>query len=741
MIHLDELIRVPTGTQGIRPGVYRVVYVAQRERLAALFWMGEGKPEEALKFACHARKPMACDLLHIEELLQKNLVQRIAVESIATPPHRVLWAQESTKIAKRNKSILLDLTPDETQFSLLFSGSWSRHLEAVAAKHEVSKKTATLLLLRYYGLRRDIEAASLDGRWRKGKCSERKVTQKLGRKHKRVESGHRPEAIGRNASQDDRELIKVFYDTLDDQSASKASMYSHYEDLFSPTKCTEQADGTIELSKDESVPLLSARQFRYALTKVVGELKLLENAAGERRINLSNRVAIGSARDRVEYPGQCYIIDATVVDLYLVSAFDRRRIIGRPVLYIVIDSFSSLIVGFHLALEGPNFAQARIAMYRAVSDKARWLNWLGVPHIAHLLPQGCVPTFWFADRGELHSADSRALQVELTTSLSLAAAYRAEWKAIVERNFGVLNTTCIHWVPGAVRKREKERGAHDYRLDAVFTLKEFSRFIARKVAKLNLTRDMSRHISGSMVSKSVVANPISFWTWGIQHKHGSARYLTQEAAVRSMLPHATALITRFGLESEKRTYVGDWMKEHEQFKLAGHNVSVSPAKLVPSPDDPALAWCEMPHESAMLEVKFQNRHHVTQEFCSEDVKELETVCEFMGQDLKDDTKVTRIDLSRENRGEVRDAKDKTTAALAAAPVTKSARTKGISANRKAELKALESGAAEAAQIAPLHHEHEAQEVIPAPATAEASPGTGVDYFKLMSTQIAHWSQT
>ncbi|WP_164907503.1 hypothetical protein [Clostridium septicum] len=50
----------------------------------------------------------------------------------------------------------------------------------------------------------------------------------------------------------------------------------------------------------------------------------------------------------VSGPGSLYQIDATVADVYLVSEFNRNWIIGRPVLYMVLDSFSRMIVGFML---------------------------------------------------------------------------------------------------------------------------------------------------------------------------------------------------------------------------------------------------------------------------------------------------------------------------------------------------------------------------------------------------------
>lgn len=71
-------------------------------------------------------------------------------------------------------------------------------------------------------------------------------------------------------------------------------------------------------------------------------------------------------------PGEKIQIDATVADVYLVSEFNREWIIGRPVLYFCKCVWSSMIVGFHIGLEGPNFEQARMALMNMVEDKVEY---------------------------------------------------------------------------------------------------------------------------------------------------------------------------------------------------------------------------------------------------------------------------------------------------------------------------------------------------------------------------------
>src|SRR5258708_34001474 len=94
--------------------------------------------------------------------------------------------------------------------------------------------------------------------------------------------------------------------------------------------------------------------------------------------NLRSRAAIGSLRSAIPGPGYLYEIDATVADVYLVSAFNRRRIIGRAVIYVVIDVFSNLIVGVSVSFEGPIWIGAMLALENMALDKVSFCNENGI---------------------------------------------------------------------------------------------------------------------------------------------------------------------------------------------------------------------------------------------------------------------------------------------------------------------------------------------------------------------------
>lgn len=90
----------------------------------------------------------------------------------------------------------------------------------------------------------------------------------------------------------------------------------------------------------------------------------------------NERMLYGSAMGYRDCVGS-YQIDETMGDVFLVSRFDRSKVIGRPYLYLAVDTCTQLITGVHVGLEaGENAMLSCIA--NAVSDKVSYCASLGI---------------------------------------------------------------------------------------------------------------------------------------------------------------------------------------------------------------------------------------------------------------------------------------------------------------------------------------------------------------------------
>src|SRR5699024_11881833 len=70
---------------------------------------------------------------------------------------------------------------------------------------------------------------------------------------------------------------------------------------------------------------------------------------------LNHRPILGNSKSETNGPGTRFQIDATIADIYLVSSLDVNKVIGRPVIYAVLDVYSRIITGLYVGLECPSW--------------------------------------------------------------------------------------------------------------------------------------------------------------------------------------------------------------------------------------------------------------------------------------------------------------------------------------------------------------------------------------------------
>jgi hypothetical protein len=296
-------------------------------------------------------------------------------------------------------------------------------------------------------------------------------------------------------------------------------------------------------------------QFRYHYGQERTGVRAVRARAGSRRFNLRHRAALGSSTDRVGGPGALYQVDATIGDLYLLSRLIPGRIIGRPVIYVVVDAFSRMIVGLHVGLEGPSWVGMMLALENAFTDKASFAQQLGRPLDPAEWPCQHLPEALLGDRGELLSTHADQLVRAFNIRVANAAPWRADWKAIVERSFRTLNDEVIRWQPGAVYAA-RERGDPDYRLDATLTLTECTRMLVALVLRHNHTRQLSDDALPLDYPYPVEGGttPMDLWAWGLEHRSGQLRTADRERVRANLLPAGEASITQRGIRYQGLHY-------------------------------------------------------------------------------------------------------------------------------------------------------------------------------------------
>ncbi|WP_026881729.1 Mu transposase C-terminal domain-containing protein [Clostridium akagii] len=305
-------------------------------------------------------------------------------------------------------------------------------------------------------------------------------------------------------------------------------------------------------------------QFYYWFKKFEDPKKDIILRKSEKEFALKNREILSNSTIETDGPGTRFQVDATIADIYLVSSLDRNRIIGRPIVYAIIDVFSRLLTGIYVGLEGPSWLGAMMALDNMVTDKVEFCRSYDIEITEDQWPAKHIPDIIIADRGEFEGYSVENLINNLNIKIENTSPYRGDLKGIVERNFRTLNTKIKHKTPGAIQKEYRKRGDRDYRLDATLTIEEFTRIYINLVLLHNSKIIDKYPMEKEMLLGDVLPIPIQLWKWGIENKKGRLRTIDKEVLRLNILPKGRANVSRAGIRF-KGLYYGSKKALEEQW--------------------------------------------------------------------------------------------------------------------------------------------------------------------------------
>ncbi len=296
----------------------------------------------------------------------------------------------------------------------------------------------------------------------------------------------------------------------------------------------------------ENLP--TRRQFEYFYKREYNQSVRVQARTDEGIYKKDVRPLAGTATAATFGPGSRYEIDATIADIYLVADDDRRKIIGRPTLYIVIDVFSRMIAGFYIGFDNPSYVVAMQAFINACVDKTELCNSLGLNISMEDWPCIGLPDVVLADRGELMSNQLDSLISTFNVRIESAPPRRGDAKGIVERCFKTLQAEFKPYAPGVVvGNKIKKHGERDYRLDAAITISDFARIILRTILFRNNHHVLTKYDRDADLPIDMPSIPIHLWRWGLQNRTGRLRTVDPEFLKIAVLPREKVSVSTLGV--------------------------------------------------------------------------------------------------------------------------------------------------------------------------------------------------
>ncbi len=289
-------------------------------------------------------------------------------------------------------------------------------------------------------------------------------------------------------------------------------------------------------------------QFRYWYQKDNDIFELKRRRVSPRVYDKDMRALTGTATAETIGPGSRYLIDATIADVYLVSRYFSDKIVGRPVVYVIIDVFSRMITGLHVGFEGPSWVGAMQALSNAILDKGPYCDRFGVSFSSDQWPCQGMPEAIMGDRGEMVGQMVETLIKAFAVRIENSAPYRADWKGVVEQQFRLLPARFKAYTPGYIQEDYQQRGGNDYRLDATLNIDQFTKILLVCVRYYNIQHRLKEYpLSPEMIRDRVPAVPVELWNWGIANRSGRLRQYPADLVRLSLLPHDNATVTERGI--------------------------------------------------------------------------------------------------------------------------------------------------------------------------------------------------
>ncbi|MBF38324.1 transposase [Idiomarina sp. UBA4520] len=295
--------------------------------------------------------------------------------------------------------------------------------------------------------------------------------------------------------------------------------------------------------------LPTLRAFRYWISKLFRADEIIRRQTTKGDYERNKRGLRGSATDNTEVIGSCFEIDATVIDVHVVSEFNRSLVLGRPTLYCVIDKKSRMVTGIHVSLEFASWRAGRQALVNSFTPKKEYCARFGITIEESEWPCSHIPQRLVCDRGEFICKKPEELAVPLIGHISIAPPYRPDLKGIVERFFKTLNSRLLHELKGTTNGRHYNRGERDPRLDAQLTITEVTALLIDEVLEHNNSSVIERlaHQSTLFVESSLPPTPLNYWSLHLDNHQHALSKIDESEIYAYLLPSETVSMTGEGI--------------------------------------------------------------------------------------------------------------------------------------------------------------------------------------------------
>lgn len=363
------------------------------------------------------------------------------------------------------------------------------------------------------------------------------------------------------------------------------------------------------------------RQIRRVIETEFPRLQRLLEKTTQGHFKRSMRGLVGRNWEGVYGPGHTWAIDSTIGDIFLRSSVNRAWIIGRPIVYIIVDVWSTAIVGFYVCLTGPSWNTAKVSLFCASAPPDFVGELWGYQPMLTLNPAPSMCGVLMCDRGEYLSKAASLTAAKLIPTMSYAPPYRPDLKGLVEVLHRIEKDRQYFFVPGAIDQRRAEYELRKYRpQESVFTMQEFVAYLSSIFSNYNLSADREHRLDAHMRASGVFPSPAGLWHWGHEMGIGFSRSIPRSELISSLLPSEKARVTRQGILLGGKEYRSDVTDELQWTALA-RNFGAMDIQTSYFPGSVSRIWTPHPTGRGHLELKLTSSANASPELTFDEVQD------------------------------------------------------------------------------------------------------------------------
>ena len=321
------------------------------------------------------------------------------------------------------------------------------------------------------------------------------------------------------------------------------------------------------------------RQLRYFILKNLPKEKFLVAKTSLREVRNNCRPLNSDSLMGVEKPGDLLEMDEEEVNISAISKYYQNKVIGRIIVYMMIDVFSKMIVAISVTLENNSINGAKSCFLNLADDKVEYCRKYGIDIKPEEWPSGAfIPSRIRCDRGaEYMSNEIERFCKENHCDLQFVTPGTGSLKGNIEQIFNRENIALSPMTEkiGHISKRHDSR----HHEQASLTIDQVTAILLRFVIAHNNQYMKNYPLSYEMMQHHVQPTPVNIWNFGCENIDSPRPITNKEQYMYSVMVPVKASINRYGINCQKLLYYRESDNDLRQEQY-------SPKKNVPFRADP-----------------------------------------------------------------------------------------------------------------------------------------------------------